>query len=87
MGYKTNLLKYGAVLKMLDFIRKDSKRKMSIIKKSLNISNDELNETLSFLQCIGAVRKENKRLQVTNYGIEVLSKIESNQGNQKKLDE
>lgn len=61
---------------MLDLIREDSERKTSIIRNSLNLTSDELKETLKFLQCIGAIRKESNRFQLTNYGREMLSKIE-----------
>jgi predicted transcriptional regulator len=61
---------------MLNFLGEGVERKRSFIRNSLKMSNDELDEILKFLQCIGAVRKENRRLLITDYGKEVLSKIE-----------
>ena len=61
---------------MLNFLGESVERKRPFIRNSLNMSNDELDEILRFLQCIGAIRKENRRLLITDYGKEVLSKIE-----------
>lgn len=75
MGYKTSLPKYGEVLRLLSLFDEEHTRRVSNIRDMLDLSNDEFEETLSFLECIGAIRREKRRCLITSYGRTVLTRI------------
>jgi len=83
-AYKTSLEKYGTVLKMLDSLGEFGEHNTSLIRNKINLSVEELNETLDFLQYIGAIREENRRFLVTSYGKQMLTRIESASENAQK---
>lgn len=85
--YKTSLEKYSAVLKTLDSFGETGENRTSLIRNKLKLSNEELNETLDFLQYIGAIREENRRFLVTSYGKQMLTRIESASENAEKPDD
>jgi len=60
---------------MLNSTHEYDEHKISIIRNKLKLSGEELNETLDFLQCIGAVIEENRRFLITSHGKHMLSRI------------
>ena len=75
IGYRTSLPRYSEVLRQLSLLDEEHSGRVSIIRDILNVSNDELEETLRFLECIGAVRRQKNRCLITNYGKTVLTRI------------
>jgi len=75
IGYKTSLPKYSEVLRLLSLLDREDLRRVSIIRNTLNLSNEEFEETLRFLECIGAVKREKRRCLITSYGKTVLTRL------------
>ena len=77
-GYRTSLLKCSEVLEQLSLLEKDHSGRVSstrVIRDVLNVSSDELKETLRFLECIGAIKRQKNKCLITNYGKIVLTRI------------
>ena len=75
IGYRTSLPRYSEVLRQLSLLDEEHSGRVTIIRDILNVSNDELEETLRFLECIGAIRRQKNRCLITNYGKTVLTRI------------
>ena len=78
IGYRTSLPKYSEVLKQLSLLDEEHSRRVSsarAIRDVLKVNRDELEETLRFLECIGAIKRHKNRCLITNYGKTVLTRI------------
>jgi len=75
IGYRTSLPKYSEVLRQMSLLDEEHSGRISIIRGVLNVSDDELEETLRFLECIGAIRRRRNQCFLTNYGKTVLTRV------------